>query len=256
MSQITQGVYAGATADLVENLRSEFVDETAETLRTLSNDLSECSEIEAIRRFAFEIVGQAHNFDMCLLESVAQRLGNFLSAVVAVTPTLVLDIRAHLDVMTDIVDRRIPDDADPAALVRRLPARPYGFDVAGVDVQDLEVMLVMLHNAQTRFIEREMQACGYRVTIVTSTITALQEIVRTKPNIAIISAVMPGLSGVDLAIAITAMPETRNTPVALITSLDTSDPVLQLIPKNVPIIHKSHRFGDDLAAALSYHFLL
>ncbi len=101
-----------------------------------------------------------------------------------------------------------------------------------------------------------MQACGYRVTIVTATVAALEQVVRTRPDMVIISAVMPGLSGIDLAVALSAMPETRNIPCALITSLRPDDEHLAFVPDRVPIIRKGSAFGDDLAAALSYHFLL
>ena len=256
MSRISQGVYAGATAEMVENLRDEFIQEASDELRALAHALAPSTDLKALRQFTFRAVAQSHSFDMALFESVAQRLSNFLSAVTQLSLDTVADLRAYLDALSDILDGTIPTDADTAQVVRELPARPPLFDVASVDSRDVEVMLVMLHNAQTRFVEREMHACGYRVTVVTSTLTALQESVRTKPDMVIISAVMPGLSGIDLACALAAMPESRNTPVALITSLDNDDPSLALVPKSVPIIHKTDQFGDDLAAALSFHFLL
>ncbi|MCH8835401.1 MAG: hypothetical protein IH925_05600, partial [Proteobacteria bacterium] len=98
--------------------------------------------------------------------------------------------------------------------------------------------------------------CGYRITTVTSTFEALPLIVRTKPDMVIISAVMPNLSGIDLAIALAAMPATRNVPMALITSLDADDEYLKLLPDSVPVIHKSPAFGDDLAEALSRLFMI
>ena len=64
------------------------------------------------------------------------------------------------------------------------------------------------------------------------------------------------LSGIDLATALATMPDTRNTPVAVLTSLDDDSTDLNLLPKSVPVIHRGDRFGDDLAKALSHHFLL
>ena len=114
----------------------------------------------------------------------------------------------------------------------------------------------MLHGAQTHFVEREMQQCGYRVSIVTSTIAALEHAMRARPDMVVISAVMPGLSGIDLTVALSAMPETRNIAVALITSLEPDNEQLAFVPDRVPVIRKGADFGDDLAKALSYHFLL
>lgn len=85
---------------------------------------------------------------------------------------------------------------------------------------------------------------------------AMPLIIRTKPDLVIISAMMPELSGIDLASGLAAMPATRNIPTALITSLPHDDPYLQLLSDRVPIIHKSASFGDDLAEALSNLFLI
>ena len=67
---------------------------------------------------------------------------------------------------------------------------------------------------------------------------------------------MPELSGIDLAVALSAMPATRNIPCALITSLDPEDEYLKFLPGRVPVIHKGPSFGDDLADALSALFLI
>jgi hypothetical protein len=56
--------------------------------------------------------------------------------------------------------------------------------------------------------------------------------------------------------AISYMPETRNIPVAVLTSLSSTSEGLAVLPKHIPVIRKDTHFGDDLAAALSYHFLL
>jgi CheY-like chemotaxis protein len=255
VTEISHGAYAGASVDLVQNLLEEFLAETAERLSELEKRAGEGLELSEPRRFAFEVAGQAHNFSQPLLETVARRMDNYLSAVDTLTGRRE-DLLAFLACMADILDGAIPADADPALVVRSLPARPSSFDAGEIEVRDVEVMLVMLHGAQTHFVEREMQACGYRVTIVTSTVQALDQAVRTRPDMVIISAVMPGLSGIDLTVALTAMPETRNIPVALITSLEPGNEALGFLPDRVPIIRKGPSFGDDLAAALSYHFLL
>ena len=52
----------------------------------------------------------------------------------------------------------------------------------------------MHHGAATHFVEREMQECGYRISTCTSTLDALPLIIRTKPDLVIISAMMPELS--------------------------------------------------------------
>ena len=256
MTELTKGIYAGATSTLVANMLAEFLDELREHLPGLYDDAAAGKPIETIRRFAFDAKGHARNFDLPLLHVVVSRLEDFASAIDTISDRRAIELCAFLDAISDVVDGTMPPDTDPSVVVRSLPARPAGFGVDDIEVRDVEVMLVMLHGAQTHFVERELHECGYRVNIVTSTQTALDLIIRTKPDMVIISAVMPGLNGVDLAIALSHMTETRNTPVALITSLPDDDEALKLLPDKVPVIHKGATFGDDLAEALSYHFLL
>jgi CheY-like chemotaxis protein len=256
VAEVTKGAYAGATTEMIENLLGEFLDETAERCVALQTALAKGGDLGELRRFAFEVRGQASNFGQSLLEVVVQRMDNYLSAVESLGADATADLRVYLDAIDDVLNGTIEPDADPALVVRGLPARPAPFDARNIEVRDVEVMLVMLHGAQTHFIEREMRACGYRVTIVTSTIGAINQVVKTKPDMVVISAVMPNLTGIDLAIALSAMTETRNTPVALITSLPPENDQLKLLPPKVPIIRKGESFGDDLAKALEYHFLL
>lgn len=256
VTELAHGAYAGASVDLVQNLLDEFLAETAERVHDLEKRVAVGMDLADVRRFAFEVAGQAHNFSQPLIETVARRMDNYLSAIDRLTEGRRDALLAFLACMADILEGAIPADADPALVARSLPARPNAFNIGDIEVRDVEVMLVMLHGAQTHFVEREMQACGYRVSIVTSTIRALDQAVHTRPDMVIISAVMPGLSGIDLTVALTAMPETRNIPVALITSLEPGDDALAFLPDRVPIIRKGPSFGDDLATALSYHFLL
>jgi PleD family two-component response regulator len=57
-------------------------------------------------------------------------------------------------------------------------------------VLDVEVMLVMDRNAATGIVEREMQACGYRTTVVTSPFEAFESVVFTLPDMVNVEAVL------------------------------------------------------------------
>ena len=263
MPDETSGVYAGGAEEVVEGLRREFFDEAAESLRDLDVSLDAARHghkpahdlIAEVHRVAIPLYGQANTYGARLIGTVARRMEDYLAHVGELTARTFEDLQVFVDTLVDLVEGRTPLDADPAEAVRRLPAK-RGLDMEDIEVRDVEVMLVMLHGTATRFVEREMQQCGYRITTVTSTFEALPVIVRTKPDMVIISAVMPDLGGIDMAIALAAMPATRNIPMALITSLDADDEYLKLLPDSVPVIHKSPTFGDDLAEALSRLFMI
>ena len=256
MTDLSSGQTAGSAGSLVQNLLQEFLADTADDSLALADAVDQSLDQEKLQRFALHVRGQAQNLGAPLLQVVAHRMGEYLEAMDPAAPQCAKDLRTYLDAIHDIAEGDLDDGGDPQGYLRQLPARPTSFDVSSVEIRNVEVMLVMEQSAQTHFVERELQQCGYRVSIVPSTIAALQLALATKPEMVIISAVMPMLSGIDLAIALSSMTETRNLPIALITSLPSDHEHLRLIPDRVPIIRKGSRFGDDLADALAFHFLL
>ncbi len=241
---------------MIEYMRQDFLDATGEKLQALDRSIARDADLDALRYFAFEVKGQARNFGLTVLGLIAARFEDYLNALDHLAAWAVPGVRAFLDSMESAINGGIPDDSDGRMIVRGLPARPRVLGIDDNDTLDVEVMLVMLHTSQTVFVEREIQACGYRTSIVTSPFEAFELVVITRPDLVIVSAVMPGLSGIDLATALATMPETRNTPVAILTSLDHDSEELALLPKSVPVIRKGDSFGDDLAKAMSHHFLL
>ena len=99
--------------------------------------------------------------------------------------------------------------------------------------------------------ERELQACGYRVTRESNSFKTIEIASLTRPDLIIVTGVLDTLSGVDIVSAFRAMPATREIPVALITSASREEAVQDGLPDSVPVIRKGKAFGDDLTDALS-----
>lgn len=250
--------------DLSDELRREFLDEASETVQGLDVFLdsarhghkAEAEVVAEFRRTALRLRGQASNFGLRALSTIARRLDDYLAQAPKVLPPRVWDdLQAYIDRMQALADNPEHTDAETATLVRSLP-RKLGFDLADIAVREVEVMLVMPPGAQTRYVERELQQCGYRTLVVPDTIDAFALAVQSKPDLVIISALMPHLDGIDLAIALVSMPSTRNIPIAVITSLDSQNESLALLPRKVPVLHKGPSFGDDLFKALDDLFLI
>jgi CheY-like chemotaxis protein len=81
-------------------------------------------------------------------------------------------------------------------------------------------------------------------------VEAFQIVVETKPDLVITAAMMPRLSGIDIACAMAAMPITKNIPVAVLTSLELNHPDLKALPISVGLIRRGPQFGTDLADTL------
>jgi len=254
---------AASLEDIVGGLREEFINETRDELEDLLLLLEQTRSqqhpsgdlINEARKFAHVLVGQGTNVGLRLISTVAHRLGIYLDGCEPLTERGIKDIERYIDTLSDIIQGKISRDTDPSTLVRALPPKT-SFEVSEVEIRNTEVLLVMLDGTATKFVEREMQQCGYRVSNVASPFDALPLVIQTKPDLVIISAVLPDLSGIDFAIALSSMPETRNMPIALITSFPRDHESLQFLPDSVPVIQKGPSFGDDLVEALNNAFLL
>jgi CheY-like chemotaxis protein/HPt (histidine-containing phosphotransfer) domain-containing protein len=264
MQESANGHHSKGPQEVVEDLRREFVEEAVETIQGLDMDLDAARHgrrdlrklIKDIRRAAVLLRGQAANFSMRSLAAVCHRLDEYLAHAPEVLPPRTWDdLQSYLDLITALAEGKNPPQGDSSTMVRSLPIK-LGFDLGDIEVRNVEVLVVMPVGAQTRFVERELQQCGYRVSVVPDTLQAFAMIVHTKPDMVIVSAVMPDLDGLDLAIALSSMPSTRNIPMAVITSLDPHDERLQLLPKKVPVVYKGPTFGDDLFSALDNLFLI
>ena len=259
----TSGPTQPKADETFEALRREFLEDAGEEVRNLLSFLNEASNgnhptdealVEA-RRVAVSLSGGANGFELPLVSVAAQRFDDYIASMAGVDSRALIDLASYAETLLDLLAEPDGNEETPASLLRRLPAKG-GFDPDEIDVREIEVVLVMQPGVATRVIERELLECGYRVTTFGNSYKALEFAARTLPDLMIISAVMPDLEGIDLAVALKAMPATRNIPTSVITSLDEDDPKLKHLPPTVPIIYKSSSFGDDLTQALQDQFLL
>lgn len=260
----SESVYANGVEEIVEEMRATFLEEAADQMRALEMLLSDVRHgvkpleelVREVRRIALTLRSQSGTLDVKSVTALAHRMEDYFAEVKYLPPRVLDDVQRFIEIALDLVEGvGKARETDPAHLVRKLPAK-VGFDIGDIQVRNIEILLVMLHGTATHFVERELQQCGYRTILATSTVEALPMILRTKPDMVIISAVMPELSGIDLAIGLASMPGTRNIPTALITSLPPDDEYLKLVPRKVPVIRKGSSFGDDLAQALDQLFLI
>lgn len=265
MSQDSQDHAPAVRQNVTIELRQEFIDEAVETFQGLDVILDAARHgrgdiadmIDNFRRAAISLRGPAVNFGFRPLGALSLRLEDYLANAIAdaLPPRIWDDLQRFIDMMSSLVEHPADEWGESADMVRSLPPR-LGFDPGEIEIRNVEVLLVMPHGAQTRYVEREMQQCGYRVMTLEDTIEAFGLVVQTRPDLIIVSALMPNLDGIDLAIALVSMPSTRNIPIAVITSLDPSDDRLALLPQKIPVVHKGASFGDDLFKALDSLFLI
>ena len=240
--------------DILEELRLEAIDTVEDRLGNLNTVLNGAREgslemstiMAALRLESHSLKSVAGSFDMKALIAVCHRFEDFIFDFKELTDDSLRLTQVYSDRMSDCLEAFVQNrEIDISLLVRELPAKSAGFEVSDVTVTDIEVMLVMEPGIATKIVTRELLECGYRIINVATTMDAIQLIPSMRPDMVIVSRVMPELTGIDLACALKAMPTTRDIPVALIASTGNQD--LLELPKGVPVLRKGDKFGEDVA---------
>ncbi len=183
------------------------------------------------------------------LTPLSHRLDEYLANATKITVDNLDDLQRFSDKISAVLDGDAIPAEEIATVIRALPHKST-FEVSEISVTDTEVTLILPQKTAARVVERELAACGYRVSTVLDPIEAFEIVLETKPDLIITTAVMPRLSGIDLACALSAMPSTKGIPVAVLTSLEPNHPDLKALPMNVGIIRRGDNFGNDLADTL------
>ncbi len=241
----------------LERLHQEFIDSANDSIGQLDEMLDraakrgEISPLEMVdlARVVHSLKGSGSTFGFTNLTILAHRCEDYISASDSGAPLKIADVRLFVDRLGDVIDGRISNDGPIDTVVRSLPMRSR-FNVSDVTATEVEVGLIMEPGAQARLVTKELEACGYRVTGMQSSIQGIGYIYQTRPDCVFVSANMPGMDGVDLICALKAMKVTKDIPCALLTSFTKDNKLLKALPETVPIVRKGKEFGDDLAEAL------
>ncbi len=249
--------------DLLEReIESEFVDETRDVLAGLevmlgnfeSKLVDGVKALGTLRKSFRSLEARSQSLDKATMNIVTHRASEYLSDSHELTREHVVDVQAFIDVL-----RKLLEQGDGAGfehsgeLVRQLPSRRIvDFDVQeAARKMNVEMLLVIPDRATSHYVERELAACGYRVSNAGHFFRGLELAVRTQPDFIISAAVLDEASGIDLIRALSGITATAHTPVALLTSYAAGHPSLAELPANAAVIRKGGAFGEDLANALA-----
>lgn len=244
---------------MLERVRQEFREEADDVIREIevmignvrSQSLSAPTALAEMRRRFHNMRVGSRSVNLPVVDAVVHRLDNYIGDLTGLATTQLDDIQTFLDRLRLALDEQGEvAQVDLRQVVRQLPACRT-FEIEDITFLNVEVMLVNPQRAAARFVERELQACGYRVVNVSTSFEALEQAVRTGPDMVICSALLDELSGIDLACAFNAMPATQKMPFALLTSFSWGHSSLDGLPLRTAIIRKGPQFGDDLAEALA-----
>jgi CheY-like chemotaxis protein len=247
---------------LEQEIESEFIDETRDVLAGLEVMLGNFESglvdgekaLATLRKSFRSLDARSQSLDKATMSIVTHRACEYLSDSCELQRSNVVDVQVFIDILRKFLDQGGGAGSENSSeLVRHLPSRRIvDFDVAEAAKQmNVEMLLVIPDRATSRYVERELAACGYRVSNAGNFFKGLELAVRTQPDFVICTAELDEASGIDLIRALSGISATKHTPVALLTSYEKGHPSLAELPASASVIRKGSTFGEDLAIALS-----
>jgi CheY-like chemotaxis protein/HPt (histidine-containing phosphotransfer) domain-containing protein len=231
-SDMLEGLFARLEAD-----RTGHRSDTVELLKSLLRD-------------THTLKGQGGSFDLPSITMIAHRLEDYLVGIGALESHHIVDTQKFISAMMRILESGVdPGDADCSQILRGLPAKGSA-KADFLPESNYEVMLVASTTVLGRAVEQILNSRGLRVVVLKSPLNAFETAIRSRPDLVIASALMEGISGIDLARAFSSMEATRDIPFALLTSFDRANTELKGLPDAVPTIRHDQDVDGQIGEML------
>lgn len=245
--------------DIVANLTQEFLGDSTDRLARMQVSLTNLAgsgkpdrePILALSREVHSVKGAAANFGFRALATVAHRFEDHLAATLDATPLPVEDYQRFVDVLSDLVDLgRDPDGQQAAKIQSRLPILA-AFDPTSVTARPGRALVVIRARTMGHMLSRELANCGFMSQTALDPFDAIRLAATEQPDVVLTSAVMDGISGVELITALKAIKSTAGLPCAVVTSFDRDHPELAGLPKSAGVVRLGKTLSDDLGMVLT-----
>ena len=252
----------GVSEDVIEKLRSSFLEEAAEKMQNLAdmidslwNDRSQSAEI--MNRFLGDVhslKGMGGTFGYPQITITCHNLESFLEGVTDLTDPHLDGLQVfmdHLQVGLDVWPT--PDDETIKAMLLDLP-KPLNAAPATTEPLSIGKVLLVCPNPSIRQLaEFFLDDFGLEVTVLDNPIDAFKVAIENNFNFVISSVEMNGLTGIELITALKSTKAMRNAHFALLTASSDAGALVAGVPEGVAIIstqnmekgieHTLDRFG-------------
>jgi len=244
-------------ASVFAELRDDFLDAAREQLDELAamhgagreGNTDPAPVFEAFLRSVHNLKGQGSSFGFPSISMIAHMLESRLASSTPEVFGESGEVLPFIDRMAAIVEARIePDEKELQTILASLESGPASERETLAAAP--RVVIIAGSNTVGEMVRFGLEEEGFNVTAIPDPFEALSYIVRSMPKAVVCTAEIPGLSGLDLVHALTAMPVTRQVRTALITSRGPED----LRVKSLPATTLRIQVGPDMSAKLAEAF--
>jgi chemotaxis protein histidine kinase CheA len=247
---------------IVAGLKQDFIEDTLERVDRIETTIDRVAGgmdkaevgLAELRREAHTVKGLAGSFGFPLVGAIAHRLEDYIADLSEIDDLEAASLVDFTSWIREIIESGTnPQLDEETRILRSLPTRSAksneGSQASGTEsAHDKEVLLVTATAVQGHFLQRALREKGFRTITARSAVEAFQSVVQSRPDAVITSAVLDGLSGIELIRALAAMKTLSNKKLGLLTSFDAAHPDLEGLPENVAIIsNQGKKTAEHLA---------
>ncbi|MFZ4761567.1 MAG: Hpt domain-containing protein [Alphaproteobacteria bacterium] len=212
---------------LVNSLKDDFLQDCDARLSRMEAALSAFDEKRIdVQSLILQLVREAHNikgtgsaFGFTALSMISHRLEDFIRGYGEDIVHKMPELYDYVDKLGNIVESGSNiDDGELATLLKSLPSYSKLEKTEPNDLPPLDVVLITSSITLGRIIGRQLDGLGLNVSTFYDPFQALSYIVRMQPDLVVTSAVLNGMTGVDLLSCLQVMHHTGHILGIIVTS--------------------------------------
>jgi len=244
-------------ADILREVRLEFIETTTERLTTVDNLITAMMEERAgdddlfeLQRHIHSIKGQGTTFDFPTVTKVAHRMEDYMETAQSLGFQQLKAVQRFVDAIRGIIESGTdPADSDASKILAGLPVTAWEAPKIATP-REVKLLIVLPKGLQRKIIGREMASCGFHIYNAETPVEGLSLAIEQKPDIVVASGVMTQMSGKEFAWVLNAVETTKKCRLVIATSADDDSASLAGLPPEVAVAHKGERFNEELTEHL------
>ena len=243
---------------ILQNLRQEFLDDANDRVVRLQDWIDKLGPkadlqglLTSIRREAHNLKGMGGTFGFPFVSTLAHRMEDYIQQREGKEVEFKDDLHIFVDFIADVIEAtENPTPEQEKNILRRLPNAALVQVAHTSDDANSEVLVVTHSSTVAHILGLELGTRGLKVITELDPFMALKSAVNGHPDYLIASAVLPGISGIDLVNAMNAMSPTSALPCAIVSSFNRGHYELKDLGNTTPLIRLGNFMSSDIVSFL------
>jgi len=236
---------------MMQALAGDFLDECADKLMQVEENLDNLrneagrpgDSILRIKRDVHSIKGGGTPYGFPTISKLCHGLEDYIETTSDPNNVDVTDLQIFIDGISSIIhERKEPSEDEQEMLLKSLPSGRK--QSGGTSIAKAVGLLIIPKNLQRKVISQELAQLGFKVTLESEPVAAIDTALVLKPDFVIVSMINERLTGIEIVNMFMAAKVLSSKFYAILSADDVKQS--PELPNNVSLIKKGRDFSRDL----------